>query len=341
MLVAGRAAFLLLAVSACAAAPPPPSPPPPPPPVVLAPAVAPEPPPAAPPLPPPLPLAELAMRTHEALFQALRQHDATLLPSLYAPDAVVAVGVGLVEARGPEAAAGLARSLVTAFPDARLQWGRVLQSGDALAVELSWTGTHTGALGDLAPTKKVVGTSALLLEHVAPDGRVRSQHLYFDADALATDLATRRGKPHPFAGLPTTQATVPEHTPAGAGSDSVMKSLVVGFQRGGFDDALPLADASSAWVDQTTGRSITGKGAVRAWVTFLERTFNGGGRQLVESWSAGDWLVLEWSSAPDALSDATAAHAVDLVRFAGARLAEVRTYRSARHKAPEAHRHGG
>jgi predicted ester cyclase len=292
-------------------------------------------PPVAP--PPPVPLADLALATHRAFFDAWRAHDADALAKLYAPEAGVYIGLGVVEAHGPDAAATLAKTLFEAFPDARVQWGTLLQSGSEVAVELGFTGTHAGPLATMTATKKVVGTRALLLERFAPNGLIEAQRLYFDADALAADLGMRTGKAHAWDGLPTSQTTVLDHAVVSADDDAAMRGLLASLARGTFGDARALGQATSSWYDATKGRTTTGKGAVPAWVAFLERTFKGGGKQLIDVWSTGEWVVLEWSGTLGVAPDTNGAHAAELVLFDGGHIAEVRTYRSAPPRA-EAHR---
>jgi hypothetical protein len=261
------------------------------------------------------------MATHRALFDALRAHDAAALSALYAADASVDLGPGLGAAHGPDEVAALARRLFAAFPDSKAQWGKALQSGDAIAVELGWTGTEQG-------TKKVVGTAALVVERFAPDGRIRSQHVCLAADALAADIATRAGKPHPFAGLPTMQTSVPDGAVAGARDGSEASLMLESFADGRHLALANDADASSAWVDLVSGRTRTGIEAVRAWLASVRVAFPGAGQQIAKGWVAGAWAVEELAVMPAAAASPDALREIDLVRFEGGRIAEVRSCRS-------------
>jgi hypothetical protein len=330
----------LFAASACASSPPPAPPPPPPPPPAFvaaepAPALAPS------PAPSPRPVTELALATHRAFFDALRAEDESALAALYAPDAVVDVGVGVTEARGRPAVTALAKALWQAFPGGKVQWGTLVQSGSALAVELAWTGAHTGLLGELAPTKRVVGAHALLLERFDAAGLIESQRLYVDTATLVADLAPHAGKPHAFDGLPTSQTTVLDGVSPAPEDDAAMKSLVSSLRQGSFLDLRALGTDASAWTDATKGHTVRGKGAIQLWASFLERSYRGlawAPERLVGAFSAGPWQVLEWSSsAPGAPADArdatgraslAPAHAAELVRFEGGHVVEVHTYRA-------------
>jgi len=324
---------LLASITACAAAPaPPPAPAPSPPVAVVAPAtsVAPPPPPA--PLPP---LSELELTTHRALFDALRAHDSRALAALYTPDAVVHLGMGLPDANGPDAVAALAEQVWAAFPDSKTQWGALVQAGPALAVELGWTGTHTGPFGAFAPTKKVIGTSALALERFAPDGRIAQQRLYFDADALATDLASREGKARAFDGLPTVQRSALDKAEASVEDAPVIQAVMGAFGRAATDgapvasvargprlrDLSKLGGEESLWVDETRRHTTSGKGAVPAWAQLEARMTPAKGEAAVDAWGTGPFVVLEWSE------PGGEPRAAELLRVEHGKIAVVHTYR--------------
>jgi hypothetical protein len=312
-------ALLLLLVASCAAPPPPAAPTPgpvapPPLPVALPPA--PPPPPPAPP-----PLSELELTTHRAVFDALRAHDPKALAALYAPDASVEVGVGLVDAKGPDAVVALVEALWAAFPDSKVQWGTLLQSGHEMAVELAWTGTNTGTLGEHAPTKKVLGTALLLLETFTPSGLIQSQRLYFDAETLATDLATRVGPPHAFVGLPTAQTTVLDGAPTTAEDEPAMRTLAESLANGTPKSLAALGSTLTTWFDETRRHTTEGKGAVAAWAFSVSHAFAADTRPV--AWTAGDHVALEWSGA-----EPRGAHAAEVIAFQGGHITSIHTYRA-------------
>jgi ketosteroid isomerase-like protein/predicted ester cyclase len=295
------------------------------------------------------PLPARVLATHRALFDALRAHDEGALARLYAPDATVRAGSGLASAHGPAEAAALAKALFTAFPDMKVQWERALQAGDALAVEFAWTGSQAGPLGDRAPSKKRTSACVLLVERFAADGLIRSQRLYFDAEGVRADLDAHSPKPRPFAGLPTSQTVVADHSAAGPGDDAAVRALLQALRRGAYEEARPLADAASTWTDRTRGHATTGKGAVAAWLTFLTRSFPAGRSPLREGWTAGDFVVAEWGAgagdadADDGAGDAASARVADVIELEAGHLKEVRTYRSTTRpaEAEASRRHGG
>jgi hypothetical protein len=319
-----RAGLVVALLAACTPPPEPPREP-----LVSAPL----PPPPAPatlppsPAPAPKPFAELALATHHTFLEAIRVHDDAGLSACYAPEAKLWLGPGLD--MGAADIDGLSKAAWAAFPDAKLQWSTFLQSGRSAALEIAWTGSQAGRLGDVPPSKRVIGSHALILERFAPSGLLVAQRAYFDAETIRTDLVTQGSTPHAFDGLPTTQTSAVDQA-VSAEDDPAIRGLAASFAHGAFDAARPLGNEASVWSDATKGRAISGKGAVGAWISFLEHSFKGGGAQLVDTWSTGEWLVLEWNSSPNDGAAPNATRAAELVRFEGGHIREVRTYRSSR-----------
>jgi predicted ester cyclase len=80
----------------------------------------------------------------------------------------------------------------TAFPDRRVTIDLIIEQGDTLAAELTWTGTHTGPLvlpdgTEMAPTGKRVENRAMDLVQTR-DGKAAMQHQYWDNMAYARQL---------------------------------------------------------------------------------------------------------------------------------------------------------
>lgn len=78
-----------------------------------------------------------------------------------------------------------------AMPDARAVIEQLVESGEAVAVEGSFIGTHTGPLatddGDVAPTGATVDLRFADLSRVR-DGKIVSYHTYYDQLGLLTQL---------------------------------------------------------------------------------------------------------------------------------------------------------
>ncbi len=83
------------------------------------------------------------------------------------------------------------RGWKTAFPDVRGEVVRVVDAGDDTAVDVVWTGTHTGPLptpsGVLPPTGAALSTRATMWLRWADD-RVVHEHHHLDMLAMLAQL---------------------------------------------------------------------------------------------------------------------------------------------------------
>jgi predicted ester cyclase len=80
-----------------------------------------------------------------------------------------------------------------AFPDGRHSIDRALEAGDSVAIEGTWSGTHTGAFatpqGDVPPTGRAVRmTFALFVRGEPAAGEASRVAMYMDQLALAAQL---------------------------------------------------------------------------------------------------------------------------------------------------------
>ena len=92
---------------------------------------------------------------------------------------------------GPDAVVELCQVWGNAFPDSIGKIGRALGSGDHVTLELSWQGTHTGALptpsGPIAPTGKKVHLPAAMVLTFEGE-RIRSVRHYFNLLTLLRQI---------------------------------------------------------------------------------------------------------------------------------------------------------
>lgn len=93
--------------------------------------------------------------------------------------------------RGREEIAAFMTGYHVAFPDGRHTVTKILQDGDVVAVEGTFTGTNTGPLpgpdGELPPTGRTATIGWAGIATVGPDG-LRSMHGYYDQLALLGQL---------------------------------------------------------------------------------------------------------------------------------------------------------
>lgn len=87
------------------------------------------------------------------------------------------------EIRGIDAFAGYLGVFGRAVPDAKLNVVRAVESGDMVAIEGTFTGTHTGPLaspqGEIPPTGRAFVLPYMELFEVR-GGRIVSHHIYYD-----------------------------------------------------------------------------------------------------------------------------------------------------------------
>jgi steroid delta-isomerase-like uncharacterized protein len=92
---------------------------------------------------------------------------------------------------GPDETAALLRAWRAAFPDVTGTIERLVADRDTVALEVTWRGTHTGALttptGELAPTGRTVEGRATLWE-VWRDGEMVSMRHHLDMLSLLVQV---------------------------------------------------------------------------------------------------------------------------------------------------------
>jgi predicted ester cyclase len=123
----------------------------------------------------------------ERLWQAFNAHDVNQVASLYTTNCTLVEPGGSF--RGREQAKMYFQGYVSAFPDGRITVVSSVESGDSLAMELQYNGTHTGVLrstaGEAPPTGKRLSLPfSVFLK--ARGGLITSHRGYYDmADFMA------------------------------------------------------------------------------------------------------------------------------------------------------------
>ena len=106
------------------------------------------------------------------------QKSVSAIHRLFAADCV-ARGLPGGDMAGPAAFEGLFHAFCGAFPDIRVTVEQTVTEGEWVAVVCQVTGTHQGALQDLAPTNKRVEFQGIAIARVA-DGQIREARNCFD-----------------------------------------------------------------------------------------------------------------------------------------------------------------
>ncbi len=123
---------------------------------------------------------------HVKAFNERRWERAT---GIYAPDLVMVEPGGT--ANGIDAYLAVAKGFVAAFPDCRMDVTVVIASGDRVAIEGVYSGTHTGTLvtpqGEVPPTGKTLSLPLCDVFEVQA-GRIASVRAYYDQTTFGAQL---------------------------------------------------------------------------------------------------------------------------------------------------------
>ena len=121
---------------------------------------------------------------------AFNDHDESRIRELNAENAVLEAP-GDVRVEGGEAATQYAMAWLNAFPDARLTVKNELASGDWVAQEFNFEGTHEGTLsgpaGEIPATHRRLNGRGVQVFRVENDAVVDTR-LYFDQVQIMTQL---------------------------------------------------------------------------------------------------------------------------------------------------------
>jgi steroid delta-isomerase-like uncharacterized protein len=129
--------------------------------------------------------------TLRAIIDAFNRHDAAAYAAGYTPDAIIHDTAYPEPLRGTAAIERDITSVITAFPDAKMQIVNEVEHQATLAGEYVLQGTHTGPLvwpGGQVPATgksvKVVGAFFARLDR----GRLVDEHRYFDFAGMLSQL---------------------------------------------------------------------------------------------------------------------------------------------------------
>ena len=108
---------------------------------------------------------------------------------LYAPDLVMIEPSGTTH--GIEPYLQTAKGFITAMPDSRMDVTAIIESGDRVVVEGTYSGTHTGPLGtprgEVPPTGRKLNLPLCDVIEVAA-GRITRIRAYYDQMTFAAQL---------------------------------------------------------------------------------------------------------------------------------------------------------
>ena len=89
--------------------------------------------------------------------------------------------------RGPEAGMAVGQMFANAFPDGRIELRQIHTAGDTATVEFTGSGTHTGELMGIAPTRRQMSINVCTVLNVR-GGKIVSEREYMDMAHLMRQL---------------------------------------------------------------------------------------------------------------------------------------------------------
>ena len=121
-------------------------------------------------------------QTAERYFRAIEKGNVEAAVELVAPGAEFTNPLGAVPV--PDGVRAMLTGYVAAFPDHRFEVKHALESGEDVALEGDYVGTHTGPLAlpdgqSVAPTGRTVRAPFVTVFRVR-DGRILSHRSYWD-----------------------------------------------------------------------------------------------------------------------------------------------------------------
>lgn len=128
----------------------------------------------------------VAAEIHREVFGAWNSRDFHKMRELLHPEYTY-TGADGKQANGPEAGMAIAQMYANAFPDARLELGRVHVVGDTAVAEVVARGTHQGDLMGIAPTGKKVEIRICNIMEVR-EGKVYREREYMDMLTMMVQL---------------------------------------------------------------------------------------------------------------------------------------------------------
>jgi ketosteroid isomerase-like protein len=129
-----------------------------------------------------------------AYLKAIDAHDRDAVRDAYTEN--VEIRTPGTELYGRQAATAWIDVFLRAFPDIHHDILTIVEVGEHVALEAGVTATHTGPLaspgGDIRPTGSAVTLDYADVFQIA-DGRIRSEHVYFDQITFLAQLGLPTG----------------------------------------------------------------------------------------------------------------------------------------------------
>jgi len=128
----------------------------------------------------------------EGLQKAINNHDAAMMAKLYTEDAILVMSGEPEPIRGRKAIEKNHVALFRAFPDMKIEFILVLESGNYIVFEQIVRGTHKGPFptpaGDLPATGRKIELQMVWIAKISPEGLIAEDRTYYDTGEFMRQL---------------------------------------------------------------------------------------------------------------------------------------------------------
>jgi steroid delta-isomerase-like uncharacterized protein len=131
-------------------------------------------------------MSELEER-HQRYVEAWNRHDPAAVAAQFGPSGRYEP-LPMEQSFSGAALEEFVRSVMTAFPDLNLRVLRRVPSGSIVVAEWEIGGTHLGEFMGAAPTGEYALVRGCDVAEFAPDGSIRSNHVYWDSATVARQI---------------------------------------------------------------------------------------------------------------------------------------------------------
>jgi steroid delta-isomerase-like uncharacterized protein len=124
---------------------------------------------------------------HQRYVEAWNRHDPTAVAATFARDGRYEP-MPMEQSYSGDELERFVRMVMTAFPDLTLRVLRRIPVGMTLVAEWEIGGTHLGEFLGVSPTGEYAIVRGCDVAEFAPDGSIRSNHVYWDSATVARQI---------------------------------------------------------------------------------------------------------------------------------------------------------
>ena len=245
---------------------------------------------------PPMTMAQKMEKTTRAFITGWNAHEPDSIAAQYENDGVLRI-VPSADAAGRDAIKQQAAGTFAAFPDFKAAVTRVFMKDNVAVVEWVITGTNTGEVPDMKPTKRAVGLHGVSVVTFADSGLIKEEHRYWDTATQAAQLdpKAKKGTFRPVAELPTEKPVTLSSTGGGdeAKNLEIMNAVYKAIDDKKVDEVLKHLSPDSEGDDYTEPASRKGTKGVKEYLGVMFKAVPDLKQDKLVQIAAGDLVVSE------------------------------------------------